>query len=154
MLNRDILKSVEDSVKEVLEPLGFVLIELKSMRTADGIILRFLIDRQEGGITLGECTKLNNQIGQLLGEKNIINDNYILEVSSPGLDRSLVDLSDFRRAQDKKIHIFLKETQDGKLEFEGKLIKCDAEKIIIINNENKEQFIPFSKINKAKKVIK
>lgn len=148
------MNSIEDSVEGILEPLGFVLIELKSMRTGEGVILRFLVDRQEGGITLGECTQLNNQIGILLDEKNIFNDKYTLEVSSPGLDRPLVEPQDFKRALEKRIHIFLKEAEDDRLEFEGRLVRLDTNGIFIINDENKEVFISFSKINKAKRVIK
>lgn len=154
MLSSDIFKSIEDRVREILEPLGFVLVELKVMRSADTMILRFLVDRKEGGITLGECAQLNNQIGQLFEEKNIISDKYTLEVSSPGLDRPLVASLDFKRALEKIIHIFLKEADGGKLESEGRLVRLNTDGIFIIDDADKEVFIPFSKINKAKRVIK
>ena len=153
MLSRDSLKLIQDSVRQILDPLGFDLIELKSMRSSNGTILRFLIDRIEGGITLGECSQLNNQIGQLFDEKNLISEKYILEVFSPGLDRPLVDIKDFKRVLDKRIHIFLNEKQQDKLEIEGKLIKVDVKGIFIVNDEGSEQFVLFSKINKAKQVI-
>ncbi|NQU19277.1 hypothetical protein HQ550_03890 [bacterium] len=153
MLSRDSLKLIQDSVRQILDPLGFDLIELKSMRSNNSTILRFLIDRTEGGITLGECSQLNNQIGQLFDEKNLISERYILEVFSPGLDRLLVDIKDFKRVLDKRIHIFLNEKQQDELELEGKLIKVDVRGIFIINDKESEQFVLFSKINKAKQVI-
>ena len=153
MLSRDSSKLIHDSVRQILDPLGFDLIELKSMRSSNGTILRFLIDRIEGGITLGECSQLNNQIGQLFDEKNLISEKYILEVFSPGLDRPIIDIKDFKRVLDKRIHIFLNEKQQDKLEIEGKLIKVDVKGIFIVNDEGSEQFVLFSKINKAKQVI-
>jgi len=153
MLSRDSLKLIQDSIRQILDPLGFDLIELKSMRSNNSTILRFLIDRTEGGITLGECSQLNNQIGQLFDEKNLISERYILEVFSPGLDRLLVDIKDFKRVLDKRIHIFLNEKQQDELELEGKLIKVDVRGIFIINDKESEQFVLFSKINKAKQVI-
>ncbi|MBL7132411.1 MAG: hypothetical protein ISS45_13635 [Candidatus Omnitrophica bacterium] len=153
MLSRDSLKLIQDSVRQILDPLGFDLIELKSMKSSNGTILRFLIDRLEGGITLGECSQLNNQIGQLFDEKNLISERYILEVFSPGLDRPLVDIKDFKRVLDKRIHIFLNEEQQDKLELEGKLIKVDVKGVFIVNDKEEEQFVLFSKINKAKQVI-
>jgi len=77
----------------------------------------------------------------------------ILDISSPGLDRPLVDSRDFRRVLDKRIHIFLIQERQGKLELEGRLIKLDAKGIFINNGDDKEQFISFSEINKAKQVI-
>ncbi|MFC1646372.1 ribosome maturation factor RimP [Candidatus Omnitrophota bacterium] len=154
MLSKDTIRLIEDNAKEILDPLGFELIELKSMNSSSGLILRFLVDRLEGGITLNECAQLNRDIGKLLEEKNIISEEYALEVFSPGLDRPLLAPGDFRRTLEKKIHIFLKEEKYGKLELEGKLIKLDGAGIYIKNNENDELSVPFTKINRAKRVIK
>lgn len=140
-------------MKNILSPLGFELVELKSMKSDRGLVLRLLIDRTEGGITLGECSQLNRQIGQVIDEKNLLSDRYILEVSSPGLDRPLVEPRDFRRNLDKIIHIFLREAKNGKLELEGKLIKLDTEGISIVDDKNQEQSVYFKEIVKAKKVI-
>ncbi len=153
MLTASTLGLIEDSVKKILDPLGFELIELKSINSSNGLILRFTIDRFEGGIMLNECTQLNRDIGKLIEEKDIIGTKYTLEVSSPGLDRPISTAADFKRALDKKIHIFLKEKQYDKLEYEGKLIKLNDTGIFIDNNKNDELFIPFTKINKTKQVI-
>ncbi|MBL7196474.1 MAG: hypothetical protein ISS47_00085 [Candidatus Omnitrophica bacterium] len=153
MLSKDTLRLIEDNVRQILDPLGFELIEFKGISSSNSMILRFLIDRTKGGITLNECAQLNNDIGQLLDEKNIVSEKYTLEVFSPGLDRPLVDSRDFRRTLEKRIHIFLKEEQYGKLELEGKLVKLDIDGIFIINDKDKELFISFSKINRAKQVI-
>lgn len=153
MIGKDTLKFIEDSVKQILEPLGFDLIELKTIKSSSGLILRFLIDRLEGGITLDECTQLNNQIGQFLDEKNAIPERYILEVSSPGLDRNLVSPKDFRHVLEKNIHVFLKEEQNGRLEIDGKLIRLDEEGIFVMDNQGKEIFILFGNINKARQAI-
>lgn len=153
MIGRDTLTLIENKVRKILDPLGYDLVELRSIRSPNGLTLRFLIDRIEGGITLGECSQLNNQIGKLLEEKDIISERYILEVSSPGLDRPLVNTRDFRRALDKRIHIFLTQERQGKLELEGKLIKLDTKGIFISNGDEKEQFVSFSEINRVKQVI-
>lgn len=154
MLSDQTLKLVEDNVKQILDPLGFELIELKSINSKGGLILRFLIDRDEGGITISECAQLNRDISQMLDEKNTVGQEYNLEVSSPGLDRPLINPRDFKRVIEKIIHVFLKEQQSGKWEFEGKLIKLDEAGIFVTSNKGEELFIPFTKINRAKQVIK
>jgi ribosome maturation factor RimP len=84
MLSKDTLGSIEDNVKNILDPLGFELIELREIYSREGLILRFLIDRDEGGITLNECAQLNRDISQMLDESNIVDQECNLEVSSPG----------------------------------------------------------------------
>lgn len=153
MLSKDTLRVIEERIKQIIDPLGFDLVELKCIRAPEGLILRLLVDRQEGGITIGECAQLNNQIGEILDKDNIISERYILEVSSPGLDRYLIKPKDFRRVLNKSIHIFLKEEQDGKKEFKGRLVNLDAQGLYLIDDEGKESFIYFTKINKAKQVI-
>ncbi|MFH1621609.1 MAG: ribosome maturation factor RimP [Candidatus Omnitrophota bacterium] len=153
MMNKETLKIVEDEVVKIINPLGYDLIELKSIASGSGIILRFLIDRQEGGITLQECAQLNSDIGRMLDENNIISDNYTLEVSSPGIDRFLIEPRDFRRAINKRIHLFLKEEQDGKIEIEGQLNKVDDMGVLVVDDKNNEFSIIFSNINRAKQVI-
>jgi ribosome maturation factor RimP len=153
MLNKDILKLIEDSAREILTPLGFDLVDLKYMQSGGNATLRFLVDRTEGGINMGECSDLNRRIGALLEEKDIIGGSYTLEVSSPGLDRALIEPKDFSRALNKNIHIFLKSEHNGKVELEGELVKINNEGIIIINNKNEEDSIKFCEINRAKQVI-
>ena len=153
MIGNDTLSLIEDNVKQILDPLGFVLVELKGVRSSDGMILRFLIDRIEGGITIKECSDLNRQIGQLIDEKGIVSERCVLEVSSPGMDRPLVDSRDFKRVLNRRIHVSLKEAEQEKLEFEGNLVKLDNKGIFLADDKGREQFVSFLKINKAKQVI-
>jgi ribosome maturation factor RimP len=152
MLSKDTLSLIQENVEKILEPLGFDLVELKYMQSANDITLRFLVDRIEGGISLDECSSLNSRISQFLDEANIISDKYTLEVSSPGIDRPLIQAKDFKRAQNKKIHLFLKNEHKGKIEIEGRLVRLDSAGIVIADND-KEEFIPFLEINRAKQVI-
>jgi len=153
MLSKDTLKLIQDSAEEILNPLGFDLVEFKYMQSNDNIILRFLADRTEGGISLDECSDLNKRIGQLLDERNILSNRYTLEVSSPGLDRSLTSPKDFKRNLDKNMHLFLNSQHSGKVELEGKLIRLNDEGLVIVDKNNKEETVMFSEINRAKQVI-
>ena len=153
MIGKDTIRCIESIVHEIVDPLGFDLVEAKYFRTNSDIVVRLLIDRIEGGITLHECSELNNRIGKEIEDKNIINQKYLLEVSSPGLDRDLIEPKDFKRTINREIRIFLNEQHNEKTEFKGKLMKIDEQGINIIDQENKELKIPFTKITKAKQVI-
>ncbi|MFA4888282.1 MAG: ribosome maturation factor RimP [Candidatus Omnitrophota bacterium] len=139
---------IADYLKE--KDLDFV--ELIYRFEAAGLVLRVLADKPEGGITMDECFHLNREIGNLLDEKNILEERYILEVSSPGLDRPLKQINDFLRCKNRQAQIFLKVSHEGKMEYSGKIVKVD-ESCVYINLGAREISIPLLKIHKGKQVI-
>ena len=131
---------------------GLDLIELIYRREGRGQVLRVLADRPEGGISLGECAQLNRELGSLLDEKDILQEGYVLEVSSPGLDRPLREKKDFLRCKDKAVKFFLKEQLEGKLEWDGLITAVDDE-AVHIDSFGRQLRIPLAKINKAKQIL-
>jgi ribosome maturation factor RimP len=112
------------------------------------MLLRFFIDRLEGGITVDELAEVNQEFGSVLDLELKINEPYILEVSSPGLDRRLRKLKDFQKYLN---HILIVETVEkinGSRHFKGKLIGADSEGITLLV-EGESVFIPHGKIKRA-----
>lgn len=149
--------ALTDEIKALLEEFlrgkGMELVEFGVRREGGrGLILRLLADWPEGGITLGECAGLNRQICTILDEKEILNEPYVLEVSSPGLDRPLKNKNDFLRCKNKKARFFLNDFVNGKLEWDGLVEKVD-EQAVYIRRGQEQMAIPLSKINKAKQEI-
>ena len=128
------------------------LIDLIYRYEGRNLFLRILVDRPSGGITIDECASLNRDISGLLEEKNILDRRYILEVSSPGLDRPLKTKNDFLRCINRKVRFFLAEPKDGKLEMEGVIHSVNDELVCI---EREGLIIPLALdiINKAVQVI-
>jgi ribosome maturation factor RimP len=145
-----------DKIKEVVMPLlenyCIDLVDLHFHRGRKQIILKFLVDKPNGGISLDDCAKLNEDISELLDKENLIQESFLLEVSSPGLDRPLLTIKDFIRAKNKEVRIFLREPIEGKLEWTAE-IKNVKENSIIMNINGKETQIPIDKINKAKQIF-
>ena len=88
--------------------------------------LRVFIDKA-GGIEIDDCQALSERLEKVLDEKDIIRDSYILEVSSPGLDRQLKKPRDFVREQGKKVDVTLYAPVDGTKEFTGVLEGYDED---------------------------
>lgn len=145
-----------DKIKEISKPIldsqDVVLVDLFLRRDKKKIILRFLIDKPEGGISLDECAKLNEIIGEALDKDALIQESFILEVSSPGLDRPLITIEDFSRVQGRDIRVFLREPVNEKIEIAGKLDSLKEDKIVIDTADKKIE-IPIDKINKAKQIF-
>lgn len=135
-----------------LEGNGLDLVEIICRYEGWGLFLRILVDWPEGGITIGDCSNLNKEISVMLDEKNILEQSYILEVSSPGLDRPLKTKKDFLHCKNKTVKIFLNEAINGKLEWDGAIDSVDEESLYI-KTADKLLRIPLLKINKAKQLL-
>ncbi len=116
--------STKEELENILCPLinieNYELVELQYRREKEGWVLRIFVDKPNG-VTLDDCTKLSEKIGRFLDEKNLIPQRYILEVSSPGLDRPLKKESDFQKFSGRLVKITLYAPQDGQRHFVGRL---------------------------------
>lgn len=102
-------KDIEDAVEKLLEPKlsawGIELVDVEYVRERNWF-LRIYIDK-DGGVDLNDCQEVSEKAGALLDEADVISDNYMLEVSSPGLDRVLKKDKDFRRYAGEEVDVKL-----------------------------------------------
>ena len=143
-----VIESVEAVALPVLEELGLELVEVQYRREQNGWILRLIIDKQEG-VTLDDCAAVSRETSQLLDIEDFIDQAYNLEVSSPGLDRSLKNLADFERFVGRKAKVKILEPIAGKHVFVG-TIKKTAGEAIVLEVGNEEVTILFSQVSKAR----
>lgn len=153
MDRQKILVELKDFMETCLKEKGLDLVDLIYRYEGNSLFLRALVDKPEGGISLDECAHLNEEIGRILDDKDIVRQSYILEVSSPGLDRPLVTKSDFLRCNNRNVRFFLDEPINGKMELQGTITKIDGDSVYIKDLQGKLIEIPLRNINKAKQVI-
>jgi ribosome maturation factor RimP len=151
-MNKQLISQIKPWLEDFLKEEGFILVDLDIIYEGQRFILRILTDHPEGGINLEECSYLNQKIGQLLDEKNLINQSYILEVSSPGLDRPLKTEQDFKRCINKEIILYTHQPVKGKKEIQG-FIRGIKENNLLLEIEGQILDIPFEYIIKAKQII-
>lgn len=136
------MTSLETKIKEVLEPvindLGFKVYDIIYEKEAQDYYLRVFIDKDEV-ISSDDCALVSQTIDPILDEKDFIKGSYLLEVSSPGLERRIRDDAQLESAINSKIevHTYKKVNEDKVLV--GNLISFSESNIILdINNENIE----------------
>lgn len=110
---------VESLMEEMLQGSDFELVDVEYVKERDWY-LRIFVDKV-GGIDLDDCKILSEKLGAVLDKENVIDGAYILEMSSPGLDRVLKKDKDFVREAGKKIDVTLYAPIDGKKNFTGVL---------------------------------
>ena len=143
---------LREAILPILEADGTELVEINFFQTTARSILRLLVDRKEGGITLGDCASLNTKIGRMLDENNLLQERYTLEVSSPGLDRPLKTPGDYSRCINRKVRFFLSEPIKGKIEIQGEIKRLNEGSVFVqVEEENIE--ISLAVVLRAKQVI-
>src|SRR3990167_2782992 len=148
-----IIAKLRDLLTDFLKARQVELVDISCRCEGRDLAVRLLVDYPEGGISIGECAALNRQIGLLLDEKNILQQQYILEVSSPGIDRPLKVRGDFLRCLNRKVRIFLNTPVDGRWEFDGIIKKIEGESVFIEDNGGRAIGVPIAKIAQAKQIM-
>lgn len=133
---------VEKIVEELLENTALELVAVDYVKERDWY-LRVFIDK-EGGVDLDDCQDLSRKLEDLLDAQDLIKTSYILEVSSPGLDRELKKPRDFQREIGKDIDVSLFAPLDGKKVVTGPLSAYDGETINV-----GDMAIPMDKVAKV-----
>ena len=114
---------VERLMAEILSGTDFELVDVEYVKERDWY-LRVFVDKA-GGIDLDDCQTLSERLGERLDATDIINGAYILEVSSPGIDRILKKDKDFIREAGKLVDVTLYAPLDGQKVFVGELVGRD-----------------------------
>ena len=135
------MANIEDKVEKLLknkiEAIGYELYDVLYLKEGKNYILRIVIDNEEG-ISLEDCEKVNNEITDLLDEADYIKEQYFLEVSSPGIERTLRKDWQLKKYINSKVQINLfKKDENGFKEYLGFLRKVDDDFITIEQNETK-----------------
>ncbi|MBI5746520.1 MAG: ribosome maturation factor RimP [Nitrospirae bacterium] len=127
--------------KPIVDSLGYELIDVEYLAGGNRAKLRLFIDK-EGGVTLDDCEKASRYIGYALDVEDPMPTPYVLEVSSPGLDRPLKKPSDYERYKGRLVKIKTKAPVNNQMVFIGRLsgiinekveIKLDGEKALSIS---------------------
>jgi ribosome maturation factor RimP len=122
------LEPLAKKVAELLEPhierLGFELVTVEFRKgTRHHSLLRLLVDKPGGGVTLSDLERLSPILGDLLDVYDPVEGRYTLEVSSPGINRPLAKLKDFEAYRGQRIRIRTYRPRGGRKNFEGVLIE-------------------------------
>jgi len=112
-------------------------------------IVRVFIDKKEG-VSLDDCEKFSRALSAMMDVEDPIQTSYVLEVSSPGLDRPLRGLKDFESNVGKLARVVTKERIRNQSFFVGRITEVKDSNITLIMNDKTEISIPFQEVSKAR----
>jgi ribosome maturation factor RimP len=139
-------------LKPVVEALGYELVGVERFPRHQETLLRVYID-SVSGVTVDDCARVSHQVSGVLEVENVIRGHYILEISSPGLDRPLFSLEHFQRFINRQIKVELSTLVEGRRKIVGTIVGVEDQEVILREAENNKDYrIPFNRIGKARLV--
>lgn len=130
----EIGKAVQRRVEEIADSLlrdeGLELVDLEYRREGRRWVLRLFIDK-EGGVTVEDCATVSRELGDILDAKDAVPEAYVLEVSSPGLNRRVRKRKDFSRFAGRKVEVRLTAPQEGRRKIVGRILGVEGEAVVV-----------------------
>jgi ribosome maturation factor RimP len=151
----DIVERVRDVASRVAVSYGLEIFDIQFRREAAGMVLRVLIDRPgpaahaEESVSVDDCAHVSRDLSAILDVEDVLPTAYILEVSSPGLDRPLRTADDFRRFAGRRAKIVMRERIDGQCFFKGRLGGVDGGDVLIDADDGRTRRVPLGVITRA-----
>ena len=147
----EIEKKISAIISPTIETLGYELVRIRLV-PGETSTLQIMADRKSGEIDVEDCSIISRDISVLLDVEDPINDAYILEVSSPGIDRPLTRLKDFSNWQGYEVKLETYELINGQRRFKGEIYNIEKDNITLVNN-GKFTELSFKLISEAKLIL-
>ena len=125
-----LVNEIYEMVNPIAEELNYDIYHIEYVKENGEFYLRIYIEK-DGGITLSDCEALSRRVSDLMDEKDPIKDPYFLEVSSPGLNRTLFTESHSKRFIGREVMVRFTKSIDGKKNFKGVLKEVNDDSIVV-----------------------
>lgn len=145
---------IEELISPSLAAMGYELVRAR-LSGRDRPVLQVMIERVDRSpLTVESCAEVSRSISAILDVEDPIGSAYVLEVSSPGIDRPLVRLADFDRFAGHIARLELVAPIEGRRRFRGRLLGTSGERVRFVEDEVKGPVdVPFDAIQSAKLVL-
>ncbi|MCX7815920.1 MAG: ribosome maturation factor RimP [Syntrophales bacterium] len=143
---------IQEIIEPVVEAQGMEIIQVECLRMKSRWLVRLYLDKENGSVSVDDCARISDLVGDILDVHDIPPGSYILEVSSPGVNRPLVRDKDFVRYQGQRVHVQTHVPVEGIRNFHGELVAYLDEpegKILLVQVKDRAYRIPRSLVVKA-----
>lgn len=147
-MNQLINERIRAAAVRVAEENGLELVHAQIVGVGRNLTVRIFIDK-EGGVTHEDCTKVSRSLDAILDAEDFISSAYLLEVSSPGLERELYSLKDFEKFTGKLAKVKTNVAIDGQKNFRGNIAAVESEEIVFNDKTKGTVRFPYSAVAKA-----
>ncbi len=140
--------NIDALLRPVVTDMGYVCWGIELLRQGRGSLLRIYID-SSAGITLDDCEKVSKRVAGILDVEDPIAGEYLLEVSSPGLDRLLFNPDQYEQFVGQIVKVRLSRSVDNRKRITGRIEEVTGDSLVL-NESGREFRIPFGEIDRAR----
>ena len=150
------IEHIRAIAERVAAPRGLVIWDIQSRREAVGHVVRVFIDRPgpsatpEESVSIEDCEQVNRELSTILDVEDPLPFTYTLEVSSPGLDRPLRDVDDYRRFAGRYAKVVVREAVDNQKAFEGHLRGVEYDEVLLEAPNGRVHRLPFRLVTRGR----
>lgn len=138
---------LNEVVASGVEALGYELVGVELDSGGGRRVLRIYIDHPDG-ITLEDCERVSHQVSGVLDVEDPIQGNYLLEVSSPGVERPLFEAGHYERFIGARVRVKLHDPLNGRRKLKGLIVACD-QGVVTLDEDGERWEIPLADISRA-----
>ena len=155
MGHADVVDRVRGIAERVAGSYGLEVFDVQFRREASGMVLRVQIDRPgpaataEDSVSVDDCAKVSRDLSAILDVDDVVPAAYVLEVSSPGLDRPLTRAADYERFAGRRAKVVMKHPVDGQGYFKGRLCGVENGHVVIEGEDHRTHHVPLELITRA-----
>ncbi|MBT5008674.1 MAG: ribosome maturation factor RimP [Gammaproteobacteria bacterium] len=136
-------------IEPLVEELGCELWGIEKLQQGRQVVLKIYIESADG-INVDDCARVSRQVSAILDVEDPIPGEYMLEVSSPGVERRLFKPEHFNVCKGEKVQITLRQAFDGRRKFKGLLCGLEDEEVVIRVDDAQEIVLPMDSIERAR----
>jgi ribosome maturation factor RimP len=154
----DVVDRVRAAAARVAAGYGLDVFDVQFRREAGGMVLRVQIDRPgaaataEESVSVEDCARVSRDLSAILDVEDVIPTAHTLEVSSPGLDRPLRHVEDYRRFAGRRVKVVMSRAVDGQSFLRGRLggVEAGEEPVVLVDGEDGRRYrVPFGVISRG-----
>jgi len=151
----DLIEKVRAVADRVAGSYELEIFDVQFRRESSGMVLRVRLDRPgpsavpEDSVSVDDCARVSRDLSAMLDVEDIVPTAYTLEVSSPGLDRPLRHLKDYRRFEGRRAKLVMREAVDGQTFFKGVLRGIEDTHVLIEGDDGRRHKVPLGIITRA-----
>jgi ribosome maturation factor RimP len=146
---RKIHSALHEKLEKLVNSMGYELYGAELTEQDRRVVFRVLIDSEQG-VKADDCSLISRQVSAMMDVEDPIQGHYVLEVSSPGIDRPLFEMKHYQKHIGSRLKVRLHMSVEGRRQYKGVLVRTEADLICLLVDESSlEVTLPFSSIEKA-----
>lgn len=148
---------VREEVRQLAQPIadehGYEVVDIEQASLGHHRVIRVYLDKPGGGVSVDDCARFSRRLADAMDMNQIIPGRYMLEVSSPGLERPIRTLEHVQRFAGQRVNLQTHDAREGRRRWEGELLGPVDGRAGVRTDEGIEEWFEWAEVRSARLVV-